>query len=185
MTDETLSFQLPHNHSTWADHIFLVMGYYIFTPLFFKSSNLNNFQCLCDCHSPRFPITMKQFSVLDTTGCFPTDPRWIITWVWSWFVWNLGGHSFPNFENECSQCQCTILDRQQNACMWVFMMHVCTYLHNSFLFFYKKNGIKCVLTFRRIIIQHTCTEIPHGVYQVCRHIWKNILLKVLPNKSST
>ena len=55
------------------------------------------------------------------------------------------------------------------------MMHVCTYLHNSSWSFYKKNDIKCVMTVRRIIIQHTCTEIPHGVYQVRLNIWKKYL----------
>ena len=57
---------------------FLMMGYYIFTPLFFKLINLNNFPSLSDCHSLSLPITVKRFPVLITTGYFPTSLVYIV-----------------------------------------------------------------------------------------------------------
>ena len=36
---------------TWVDHIVLVMGYYLFTALYFKWRNLKHFWYLGDCHS--------------------------------------------------------------------------------------------------------------------------------------
>ena len=51
------------------------MVYYIFTPLVLKWLNLNHFPSLCDFHSLSIPITVKRFSVLITSGCFPTTNK--------------------------------------------------------------------------------------------------------------
>ena len=58
--------------------------------IFFKWLYLNHFPYLCDGHSLSLSITVKRFSVLITTGCFPTSIVYIIIQEWSWFseVWD-------------------------------------------------------------------------------------------------
>ena len=93
-----LTSVLDYISFAWIDQIFLVMGYYILTPSSFKWLNLNHFPSLCDWHSLSLPITATRFSVLITTGCFPSSLVYIIE-EWSWFFLSLGGHLCLIFEN--------------------------------------------------------------------------------------
>ena len=119
------------------DHIYLVIGCYIFTPLFFKWLSLNHFPSVCECHSLSLLIKVKQFSVLTTTG-FPFS---IIKHEWSSFLWRLGGHL------------CFIVDKDLLKAQ--IMVQICCHLLHQNI--YEVNTHTIYILLRMCIMQVRCS----------------------------
>ena len=92
-----LTAVLDYISCAWVDHIFCDRLLYIHS-FIFEWLNLNHFPSLCDHHWLPLPTTVKQFSVLLATECFPICLVYIIIQEQSF--WSLGGHLCLIFENE-------------------------------------------------------------------------------------